>query len=137
MVIIKFSGYNSNMKVSKSLVMKVSKQWRIEEQCRTIFEDIYKKPFPSVWGKIRNPLTRSKMQLDGYNEELGIAFEYNGRQHYEYPNHWHKSRIEFKRQQYRDSIKREQCERLGIKLIEIPYTESSNLREYIIKCLNI
>lgn len=113
------------------------RQWKIEEECRLIFEDIYKKPFPSVWKSMRDARIRGRLQLDGYNEELKIAFEFNGRQHYEYPNHWHKSKREFKAQQFRDTFKREKCKELGITLIEIPYTERLRLRKYIINALQL
>ena len=34
----------------------------------------------------------------------------------------HKTRDAFHNQQYRDKIKRDSCKKLGIKLIEVPYT---------------
>lgn len=54
-----------------------------EELARTAMEQIFDAPFPKVrpdW--LKNTRGR-QMELDGYNEGLGIAFEYQGVQHYD------------------------------------------------------
>jgi len=76
------------------------------------------------WGKARpswllNPLTGAPMELDMYNEPLGIAVEYNGSQHYEYPNAFHATRDMFDAQVARDSAKRALCAAKGVRLIEV------------------
>lgn len=82
--------------------------------------DIYGVPFTSVWPQwLLNPDTGKRMQLDCYNHQLRIAAEYNGMQHYEYPNTFHKSLEEFERQRRRDEHKRDICDRLGIYLITV------------------
>jgi hypothetical protein len=88
-----------------------------EKMCRTILEYIYKKPFEKI-----RPKWLERMELDGYNEELGIAFEYNGEQHYTRVNCWHKSEKEFLAQQERDIKKKRICDERGILLLVIPYT---------------
>lgn len=61
---------------------RCNKGSKSEEICRTTFEQIFDKPFPKVRPKwLRNSRGR-QMELDGYNEELGIAFEYQGAQHF-------------------------------------------------------
>jgi hypothetical protein len=93
-----------------------------EGECRRILEKIYKKPFPSCWPEfLRNPESNNKLELDCYNEELAIALEHNGEQHYNYPNGFHKTQEEFIKQVRRDKFKREMCEREGIYLIQVPY----------------
>ena len=64
-----------------------------EEQCRLIFQSIFKrKKFPKVRPTfLRNPKTNRCLELDGYNKKLKLAFEYDGYQHYIYPNKFHKS----------------------------------------------
>lgn len=47
--------------------------------------------------------------------------EYNGIQHYEYPNFFHKSRKEFLQQQQRDRLKKELAEKNGWKLVIVKY----------------
>lgn len=62
------------------------------------------------------------LELDGFCEELMIAVEYNGYQHYVWPNHYHKTIEEFNDQRERDQIKLEACIERNICLIRIPYT---------------
>jgi hypothetical protein len=109
---------------------------KTETCCRDIFEQLLSKPF----NKVRCiPYTSkySVLELDGYNEELKIAFEYNGIQHYKYSKWWHNSQQDFKDQQLRDSYKKAWCFVNNIKLIVIPYTENSNLETYITKELQL
>lgn len=61
------------------------------------------------------------MELDGYNEELRLAIEYNGRQHYQYDNFFHNNKKEFEEQKERDSIKKKICTDNNIYLMVIPY----------------
>ena len=58
-----------------------------------------------------------------YNDELKLAIEYNGSQHYIYNNMMHQgSRDRFQNQQYRDYMKKTMCKDKGIDLIIVPYT---------------
>jgi hypothetical protein len=52
------------------------------------------------------------LELDLYNEELNLAIEYNGRQHYD--------QEEFEKQKARDIIKEGYCDIFEIKLIIVP-----------------
>lgn len=69
------------------------------------------------------------MELDLYIPSLGIAFEYQGQQHYQKSIFGDKGE-----QQIRDSEKKEACKKAGITLIEVPYwwdgTEE-DLRKFI------
>lgn len=112
------------------------KQWnKTENMCRKIIENIYNKPFPSVRPDfLKSPMTGKNLELDCYNEELKIALEYNGKQHYSYTPHFHKHKKNFYSQVHRDDWKRKKCRELGIRLIEIPYwIEKIDLKDYIIK----
>lgn len=87
-----------------------------ERKTRFIFENIFKSPFP----KTRKELATA-LELDGYNEKLSLAFEYQGEQHYHYLKPFHREERDLLSQQVRDEEKRRQCCEKGIKLIEVPY----------------
>ena len=89
---------------------------------RDVLESIYGVPFPRVrpnW--LVNPETGRNMELDGYNDDLKIAFEYNGIQHYKSDHHFNKSYEHFLAQVRRDNLKVDICDSLGVYLITIPY----------------
>jgi len=90
-----------------------------EEICRLFFENIFNKKFPKE-NKLEW-LTKTKMHLDGYNAELKIAFEYQGKHHYEQIQYFHKNDKEFQECKKRDEYKKIMCKKNGIKLIEIGY----------------
>jgi len=72
------------------------------------------------------------MELDGYNQDLKIAIEYNGKQHYVFPNGFHKTIEEFEKQKERDLLKLDLCDKNGVYLITVPYTiELKFISKYI------
>jgi hypothetical protein len=83
--------------------------------------------------------------FDGYNEiyiynkQYKIAFEYNGYQHYEFPNRYHNTIEEFNDVQTRDILKRFISEDNNVILIEFPYSisermdEPKKIQEYIME----
>jgi hypothetical protein len=104
-----------------------------ERECRRVLEEYYGKSFGSTrnieW--LRNPETGRLLELDGYNDELKIGFEYNGRQHYEWPNYTNQTSDEFIQQRRRDIYKRKQCDVHGVYLITIPHTVT-NIKTFIL-----
>jgi uncharacterized protein YkuJ len=90
---------------------------RSEELCREIIERILMEKFPNI-----RPKFMQKLELDGYNKELNIAFEYNGKQHYKYIPFYHNKDINnFELQKARDLKKYKLCRDNNIDLIIIPY----------------
>jgi hypothetical protein len=88
-----------------------------QERTREIFHQIFNVEFKSIrpnW--LKNPKTNTNLELDGYNQDLNLAFEFQGKQHTS-------SNTQFGDEYYaqveRDKLKKEICENLGIKLIEI------------------
>jgi hypothetical protein len=73
------------------------------------------------------------LQLDGYNKELGAAFEANGIQHYElcYLNNFDRKILDA--QIERDKLKKEWCEKNGIVLIVVKYTITDKGKDETIK----
>jgi predicted nucleic acid-binding Zn ribbon protein len=74
----------------------------------------------------RKPLMGWKpkgLELDIYIPELKLAFEYNGKQHYEWISYLHPTKKDFEYQQYKDRCKKKMCKLKGITLIRIKYDE--------------
>jgi hypothetical protein len=105
-----------------------------EKTCREVLVEHFQRPFPNARpGFMSNPVTGGKynLELDCYNDELKLAVEYNGEQHYNYIPFFHRNKEAFYNQKYRDEMKRNRCKELGITLIEVPYTEKNRIREYL------
>lgn len=83
------------------------------------------------WKKVRpkwlvNPKTQARLELDVYCEALAVAVEYNGIQHYVYDdehkkNPWCKNFDDFDSQIWRDGVKKQVCNELGLTLLIVPY----------------
>lgn len=99
-----------------------------ENYCRQIVEKIFNRPFPKARPDfLKNPETGKNLEIDCYNEELKLGIEYNGIQHYCWPNFTKQSKSEFIQQRRRDLYKVEQCNSNGIYLIPVPYNVPHNL----------
>ena len=120
-------------KYNNFLAKTVNSRYKCEELCRQTLENIYGVKFKKIrpdW--LCNPETGKNMELDGYNDSVKIGFEYNGEQHYTFPNRWHKYKWEFDKQVERDRLKDKLCTQHHIFLIKIPYTISiNNIPKYI------
>lgn len=102
-----------------------------EEECRKIMEEAFRAKFPPLQEFVVNPTTGRWLTLDGYNSDLRIGFEYQGKQHYDFPNYFHKTEKEFRASRFRDRFKKAACQKAGIKLIIISYKQNNRLREFI------
>lgn len=92
---------------------------RGERICRAYFEAIFDKKFIKAKPKwLRNKVTGRLLELDGYCEELGIAFEHQGEQHYSECTGIFKD--QFEKISNRDNIKKKLCKDNNVILIEIP-----------------
>ena len=118
---------------------------RSEKLCREILEEYTGLPFPSIrpdW--LKNGVSGHNLELDGFCEDLRLAFEYQGKQHYEYSPHFHRNEGDYERQQERDKLKLELCKKHNIDVLIIPHTLSYQnenelrifIKEELIKCLN-
>jgi hypothetical protein len=95
---------------------------RGETICCQALEQHYGVPFRTIRPPfLRNPATGHNLELDCYNEGKKIAAEYNGIQHYVYPNRFHKTEEEFRAQVARDVLKHDLCDAAGVYLITVPY----------------
>ena len=132
---------NMSSFINGSLACSCNKK-KSEECLGKLLEEI----FPdNKFIKIRPDWIKNKegnnLELDFYCEYLKLAFEYQGIQHEEYNKFYHRGDINnFYKQQEHDRIKKEICEKKGIKLICVPskydYTNPLEMCEYILEQLN-
>jgi hypothetical protein len=103
-----------------------------ENICRQYFENIFGKRFPKSRPKWLIG-TRGRLQeLDGFCQELNLAFEYNGKQHYD--DSFGYLDVTLQKRQADDENKRRLCLENKITLIEIPYTiKRPMIGEYIVE----
>lgn len=105
-----------------------------EKICREFFEQLLGMPFPKARPSWLKSARGKKMELDGYCEQLKIAFEHQGTQHYKRVKHFHSDK-DFEAVQKRDLIKKELCAKHQITLIEVPSILETlgvdNLKDFI------
>lgn len=105
-----------------------------EIACKAAVEKIYGVPFHSVWPDwLRNPKTGRCLELDLYNDELKLAIEYHGEQHYKYTPRFHKSYNDFVKAIERDNVKLDICDKHGVYVITVPYNCPHNQIESYIR----
>lgn len=84
----------------------------------------------SVFNKERiqqniRPMWLHGLELDCYVPDLKFALEFDGEQHYMYPNGLHKTRQEYDKQVRRDREKDKLCEKLRIRLIRVRRSDNN------------
>lgn len=88
-----------------------------EKCCRFLLETIFEQPFPKAKPEWLKNEEGQKLELDGYCEALGIAFEHNGDQHFKEVKKFKQS---LERIKVHDEIKLRACKTNGVKLIVVP-----------------
>ncbi len=111
-----------------------------EKICKKIFEILFNKPFEKIrpnW--LKNPKTNCSLEIDIYNEELNIACEYSGEQHYKFTPIFHKSNEDLINQQEKDKVKEQIIKTKGINFIVVPYTKKNfKILDFVIdECANL
>ncbi len=89
-----------------------------ETICRKFFEKIFKKPFPKSYPDWLINENGNKMELDGYNKDLRLAFEYQGIQHRK--KAFGKTVEELHKIQRKDALKLKLSSEKGVILFQIP-----------------
>jgi hypothetical protein len=90
-----------------------------ERLARVAIEHITGGKFPRSHPEWLVSPERTRLELDGFCEDLSIAFEHQGDQHYS-PFSYYMSKEKYSRRIYLDEIKRKICSLRGILLIEVP-----------------
>jgi len=106
-----------------------------ERICREFFEQIFEKKFPKAYPKWLVNKSGNQMELDGFCESLGIAFEHQGEQHYSTGTQFIKTEQGLLKRQEDDKLKIKLCEQYGIILLAIPEIKGrlpiSDVKQYI------
>jgi hypothetical protein len=114
---------------------------RSEKLARDILEKISGGKFPK-----QRPRWLNGLELDGYNNDLQIGFEYQGIQHVEYIPHFHRTKDSFIMQIERDRLKMELCKNMNVNVIYIPhiynFRNETKMKEfielkYVMLCQNV
>ena len=92
-----------------------------ERLCRTAFEQIFQHSFAPAWPEWLRTNEGNKLQLDGYNETLRIAFEYQGRQHFEKNSRTMRTETELNKRKLYDETKKVLCAKQDIRLFIISH----------------
>lgn len=126
---------------------RIHNRSRGEQICIDVMENRYGVPFGTYRPNfLVNPKTGQNLELDCYNPNLkitiehdgyefifnGIAVEYNGIQHYIWPNFTGQSKENFIYQREKDDFKRKKCDEHGIYLLVVPYNVPEDMiKDYI------
>ena len=127
--------YTNNESQTLKPPKKTRKLNKGEERCRQIFEKLFNKEFCTIRPDfLKNDCTDLNMEIDGYNDELKLGFEYQGVQHYKHTPYFHKDIQDFNKQVYRDNLKKEMLEKNGIKVVYVPYyIEYDDIEDFVKK----
>lgn len=129
---------NSFKKIESGQWCPTCSKGRISEEiARTTFEQVFGIPFlkerPS-W--LRNSRGR-QMELDGANLPFGVAFEYQGVQHFELGTHYVTSESALSQRRLDDELKIDLCRKHGVSLVVLTYEmERTGFSKEIEKQLN-
>jgi hypothetical protein len=90
-------------------------------------------PFDEAREFVRNLNLKNKKEFDCYNKDLKINIEYDGIQHYEFPNWIHKTKEQFDRQQRNDKFKDLWCINNCVLQIRVcyKYDTKDKIKDYI------
>lgn len=108
-----------------------------ERLCRHYFQTITNHQFPKKRLSWLKNDRGNVMELDGYCEELNLAFEHHGKQHYDILPHFQRRDESLSQRKSDDELKESLCNDNNIKLIVISYdVDLPDLSKYIYNILN-
>lgn len=130
--------------LANAITYKPVRKSKGELAIKKIMEQLYGVEFKTVRPpELRSPETGRNLEIDVYSDNIWvngvrykIGVEYNGIQHYIYPNFTGQTVEQFKAQIRRDVFKRQAADYHGIYLITVPYTvKEKDMRSYIISLI--
>jgi hypothetical protein len=84
-------------------------------------------PFENVYEEVNLPGSswyRKDLSADFFVPNKNIVVEVHGRQHYIFIEHFHRTKVEFRRALARDKCKKQWCELNSIKYVVFAYNET-------------
>lgn len=107
-----------------------------ERLCRHIIQTITGQLFPKKRPKWLINKRGNQMELDGFSENLQIAFEHHGEYHYHLVPHFQRKNEKLEQRKDDDETKSNLCEQNNVNLIIIPYNITiDKLPNFILKNL--
>jgi hypothetical protein len=130
---------NGNINNEFEYIQHTPEDSKLELQTKFLLENIFNLPFYKIRPNfLRNEVTGHNLEIDLYNDELKLAIEVQGDQHYKFTPFFHKNKETFMLQRYRDEMKKQKCLKKGITLIEIPYkVGEKGLKQYLLTQLRL
>jgi len=99
-----------------------SSKSKSEEMARTVLEQVFGISFPKKRPQWLISEDGRRLELDGFNEELKVAFEYQGQQHFDTKGVYGGTEEQLRHRKRIDGTKRRLCRAQSIFLVEIAYT---------------
>jgi hypothetical protein len=134
-----YNNNNNNNNNQFEYIQHTPNDSKLELQTKFLLEDIFKVPFYKIRPDfLRNDVTGYNLEIDLYNDDLKLAVEVQGDQHYKFIPFFHRNKEAFMMQRYRDEMKKQKCMNRGITLIEIPYkVGEKGLKKYLLTQLRL
>jgi hypothetical protein len=131
------NNFNNNMEFE--YIEHTPNDSKLELQTKFLLESIFNVPFYKIRPNfLRNEVTGYNLEIDLYNDDLKLAVEVQGDQHYKFIPFFHRNKDAFTMQRYRDEMKKQKCIKEGITLIEIPYkVGEKGLKKYLLTQLRL
>ena len=109
--------------------------FKLEKICKLYFEQIFGVLFIKIRPDFLKQLNGKNLELDGFNENLKIAFEHQGSQHYKISKTFKMDQAALDDIQKKDKLKIKLCKENNINLFIIPelttMTKIENLKQFI------
>lgn len=138
-LINKYKRNETNKKNDFEYIQHTADDSKLELQTKFLVENIFNLPFYKIRPNfLRNEVTGYNLEIDLYNDDLKLAIEVQGDQHYKFTPFFHRNKETFMMQRYRDEMKKQKCMNEGITLIEIPYkVGEKGLKKYLLTQLRL
>jgi len=104
-----------------------------EKYFRFVIEKLFNYSFKTIYPKWLRNKKGYRLQIDGYNKELKLGFEYQGRQHFIYVEFFHRTKENFEYIKSNDCIKKKILKNRNIFMLYPTYLlKKENYKSYVL-----